>query len=82
MTGEQILEKLTEIFREVFDDDAIRLSREVTAADIPDWDSFNNINIMVAVELAFGVKFRTAEIERLQNVGDLIDSVGVKLRAV
>jgi len=79
MTAEQILEKLTEIFREVFDDEAIALSRETTAADIDGWDSFNNINIMVAAEMAFGVKFLTAEVEQFKNVGDLIDSIGVKL---
>jgi acyl carrier protein len=79
MNGEQIVEKLTEIFCDVFDDETISLSRETTASDIPDWDSFNNINIMVAVEMAFGVKFGTAEIEQLQNVGDLIDTIGAKL---
>jgi acyl carrier protein len=79
MNGEQIVKRLRDIFCDVFDNDGISLSREMTAADIPDWDSFNNINIMVAVEIAFGVKFGTAEIEQLQNVGDLIDTIGAKL---
>jgi acyl carrier protein len=81
MNGEEITQKLTEIFREVFADDAIAISRATTAADIPGWDSFNNINIMVAAEMAFGVKFRTAEIEQLNNVGDLIDAIGAKMAA-
>jgi acyl carrier protein len=70
MTDSEILERLTRIFRQIFDDDAIVLTDETTAADIHEWDSFNHINIIVAVEQDCGIKFQTAETEELKNVRD------------
>jgi acyl carrier protein len=81
MTPDSILAQLTTIFRELFDDNSIVLTRETTAEDIPDWDSFNHINIIVGVEAHFGVKFQTAETEELKNVGHLVDLVERKLQA-
>ena len=75
MTPEQILPELTEIFREVLDDDSIVLTRETTAADIPAWDSMNHITIIIAAERRFGMKVRTADIEALHSVGDLVDLI-------
>lgn len=72
MTEPQILEGLTEIFREIFDDDSLKLTMNTTADDIDQWDSFNHINILVAAETRFGVKFKTAEIEGLKNVGEFV----------
>jgi acyl carrier protein len=79
LTNEQIYTQLTEIFRDLFDDDSITLTPETTAKDIPDWDSFNHINLMVAVEVRFGIKFDTAEIESLHNVGHLVQVISSKL---
>ncbi|MBV8613337.1 MAG: acyl carrier protein [Acetobacteraceae bacterium] len=62
---------LSEIFRDLFGDEAISLGPATTAADIPEWDSFQHINLVVAVEMRFGVKFGTLEVEALRNVGDL-----------
>jgi acyl carrier protein len=45
------------------------------------WDSFNHINIVVAVEAHFGIKIHTAEIEELRNVGELVELVEKKLKA-
>ncbi|QJE73381.1 acyl carrier protein [Aerophototrophica crusticola] len=70
MTDQGIYDGLTEIFRDVFGDDDIVATPELTAKDVPGWDSFNHINIIVAAEVRFGVKFRAAEIESLRNVGD------------
>lgn len=70
MTDQQIYDGLTEIFRDVFGDDDIVAKPELTAKDVPGWDSFNHINIIVAAEVRFGVKFKAAEIESLRNVGD------------
>jgi acyl carrier protein len=81
MTPDAILEQITAIFRELFDDDTIVLTRETTAEDIADWDSFNHINIIVGVESHFGIKFQTAETEELKNVGHLVDLVERKLEA-
>ena len=75
MTKEEIIIALTEIFRDVFDDPALVISAETTAEDIKDWDSVNHINIVVAVEIRFNVKFKTAEIEELKNVGELVQLI-------
>jgi acyl carrier protein len=79
LTQQQIYTELTEIFRDIFDDDSIVLTHETTAADIPGWDSFNHINLIVATEVRFGIKFKTAEIESLRNVGHFVDTIAAKL---
>jgi acyl carrier protein len=79
MSHAQILSDLTQIFREVFDDDALVITEETTAKDVPGWDSFMHINLIVACEKFFRVKFKTAEIESLQNVGSLIAVIEAKL---
>lgn len=70
MTPDAILQKLTDIFRDVFDDPKLVLTPETTAADIDGWDSMAHITIVVEAEQRFGIKFRTSEIEGLHNVGD------------
>lgn len=55
------------------------LNERTSAPDVPGWDSFNNINLMIAVEKAFGVSFRAHEIEALRNVGELLDMIERKL---
>lgn len=73
------LEQLTPIFQEVFDEPAIALSRQTTADDIDAWDSLSHMNLIVAVELKFKVKFALGELQSLKNVGDLADLVDKKL---
>lgn len=72
MTDAEIYQQLTEVFHDIFDDPTLVLRPETSAADIPDWTSFIHVNIIVATEARFGVKFSTADIERLKNVGDLV----------
>lgn len=72
MQDREIYAALTEIFRDVFDDPEIEAKPEMSAEDVPEWDSFNHINIIVAAEIRFGVKFRASEIEGLRNVGDFV----------
>jgi acyl carrier protein len=72
MTDGEILSGLQEIVREVFDNDAITLTPSTTAADIEGWDSVNHINIVVAAEVRFRIKFKTAELESMKNIGDFI----------
>jgi acyl carrier protein len=74
------IEQLIPIFREVFDDDDIVLSRQTTADDIDAWDSLSHMNLIVAVELRFKVKFALGELQSLKNVGDLADLVDKKLK--
>jgi acyl carrier protein len=67
MTEEAILEQLTEIFHNVFDDDSIVLTPETTADEVAEWDSMNHVSLIVAAENHFGVKFQTAEVEDLKK---------------
>ncbi len=79
MTSEQIYTQLTAIFHDLFDDESIVLTPETTAADVPGWDSFNHINLIVATEARFGIKFNTAEIESLSNVGHFVQVIQSKM---
>ncbi len=72
MTEEEILTAFTRILRDLLLDDAIVLTMETRREDIPNWDSFNYINFIVAVELKFGVKFKVADVESFANVGAIV----------
>ncbi|MBF0541683.1 MAG: acyl carrier protein [Nitrospirae bacterium] len=74
-----IKEELQEVFRDVFDEEGIVISNEMTASDIDEWDSLSHIQLIVAVEKKFKVKFQTAEIIKLQNVGEFIELLQKKL---
>ena len=71
MTSTQTYEKLTAIFRDVFDEDELSLTPETTADDVDGWDSLTHIRLVLAVSKAFGVKFSASEIGNLKNVGEL-----------
>jgi len=75
MTREAIYEKLNEVFQDVFDDDSITVNAETTADDIEDWDSLEHINLVSAVEKAFGVKFTMAQVVGMKNVGEMVDVI-------
>lgn len=74
-----IYKKLTDIFRDVLDQDDLVLTSDLTAADVRGWDSLTHINIVVAAEAAFRIKFKSAELEDLKNVGELVSLIEVKL---
>jgi acyl carrier protein len=78
MSPSEIYSALTEVFQEVFDDDSITLSADTTADDIEGWDSQAHVNLVVAAETRFGVRFRTAELETLHNVGDFVALIAAK----
>lgn len=75
----EITEKLTTIFREVFDDETIVLSDELTADDVDAWDSLSHVNLIIAIEIAFDIEFKQSEILNFANVGELKDSITRKL---
>ena len=75
MTREAIFEELTEIFRDIFDDEEIELTDETTSDDIEDWDSLEQINLLVAIEKKFSVKFQLSDVNGLANVGDMVSLV-------
>ena len=74
-----ILAELTPIFREVFDDDTIVITRQTTANDIDAWDSLSHMNMVMAVEVKFSIRFALGELPSLRNVGDLADLTAKKL---
>jgi acyl carrier protein len=67
-----IYARLAEIFQNVFDEDSIQLTPELSAKDVDGWDSLTHIRLILTVEKAFKVKFSTSEIGKLENVGDLV----------
>ena len=75
MGDEAIWEQLTDIFRETLEDPDIELNRATTASDVEGWDSIANIELLVAIEHEFDVKFHTGEIAGLANVGQLVDLI-------
>ena len=75
MTREAIFEELTEIFRDIFDDEEIELTDETTAEDIEDWDSLEQINLLVAIEKKYSIKFKLDDVAKLANVGDMVSLI-------
>lgn len=75
MEKQDIYEKLNVIFREVFDDDSINVNENTTSNDIEDWDSLEHINLIVAVENGFGIKFNMNEVTKMKNVGAMVDII-------
>ena len=78
MTEAQIYAKLTEVFRDVFDDEDIVPTAETTAADVDGWDSLTHIRLVLAVSKAFAVKFSASEIGNLKNVGEFVTLIEKK----
>jgi acyl carrier protein len=66
------LERLTEVFRDVFEDDDLEVARETTAYDVEEWDSLMHVSLVVAVEREFNLRFKSSQVDSLQCVGDLI----------
>ena len=67
-----VLKRLNEVFRDVFDDDDIVVTPKTTADDIEDWDSIEHITLIGAVEDEFGMKFKMGEVSGMYNVGDML----------
>ena len=73
MKRDEILEKVTEIFRDVFDDETIVINADTTAADIEDWDSLTHITLVSEIEEAFSYKFSMKDVLGMKNVGEMLD---------
>lgn len=75
MKREEVLKILTAIFQNNFDDDEIQLTDETSSADIEDWDSLEQINLVVAVQDKFKVRFNIEEVNSMSNVGEMVDFI-------
>ena len=78
MSQAEIYAALGEIFRDVFLRDDLELRPELSAKDVPGWDSFKQIDIILAVEEKYGIKLNTRELDSLHNVGDLVRVIADK----
>ncbi|WP_455757119.1 acyl carrier protein [Sulfurimonas sp.] len=79
MSEEDVLNRVREIFRDVFNKDDLIIENYTNSGDIEEWDSLNHINIISFIEKEFSIKFLLGELEILKNVGDLRDSIMKKL---
>lgn len=75
MTREEVFERLNKVFQDVFDDDTIEVHDETTADDIDEWDSFEHINLVVAVEDEFSFKIPMGKVVTMKNVGEMVDII-------
>lgn len=79
MNRTEIYEKLTAVFRDVFDDDEIEIMDNTTAADIEEWDSLTHIMLLSVVEDEFGIKFDMKAVQGLKDVGAMVDLIAEQL---
>ncbi len=79
MERDDILKKVEEIFREELELDDLVLNDETTADDVEEWDSLSHVQLVVALEKGFGIKFTSREILSWDNVGDLVDCIAGKM---
>lgn len=73
-----VLQELTELFCDLFDDESLELNDDTTADQVEGWDSQMHVMLIVAAEQRFGIKFRTAELESLRNVGQFVQLIESK----
>lgn len=80
MDKNTVKSRLTEVFREVFDDEDIELTEKTTADDIDDWDSLEHITLISAVEKEFKMRFTMKEVSGMKNVGEMIDIIAERAK--
>lgn len=79
MSREEILEKVNEVFHEVFDDDSIVIMEETTAADVEGWDSLRHITLIEEIEDAFDIRFTMKEVNGMKNVGEMVGIIAERV---
>ncbi len=79
MEKNEILKTVNDIFVDVLDNENIHLTEATTAADVEEWDSLNHIQLIVAVEKKFKIRFKSDEIRSWQNIGEMVSSIQTKL---
>ena len=79
MERNETLQKVNEVFIEILDNENIKLQDTTTAADVEEWDSLTHIQLIVAIEKKFGIRFTSKEIQSWKNVGEMLDSISAKV---
>jgi acyl carrier protein len=77
-----VLEQVNEIFRKVLDTPALVIGAATTAKDVPEWDSLTHVELIVAIEKQFKIKFTAREVRKFQNVGEMCETIAQKLHAL
>ncbi len=75
MTREEVMEKVNEIAKDIFDDDELELTDDTVASDVDGWDSLTHLSLLNEIEDEFGFKFAMKEVQGLNNVGELVDVI-------
>ena len=73
-----LLPRVNDVFRDVFDDDELVVEMKTTATDVPGWDSLMHVRLMIAMEKAFQMRFLSSEVASLKNVGELVSLISAK----
>ena len=81
MSSDDLLAGVQEVFRDVFDEPNLVITRHSSAETVPDWDSLTHVNLVTAIEKKYKVKFALGELQELKDVGDLLDLLAKKLAA-
>jgi len=79
MERETIVQRLTEIFRKIFTDESLVVTNELTAEGVEKWNSLSHMLMIAEVEESFSIKFKLKELNKMRNVGDMIDTILIKL---
>jgi acyl carrier protein len=75
----EVLKQVNDVFKDVFDDDSLAINSETTAKDVDDWDSLTHIQLVVAIEKHFKIRFTSSEIQGFANVGQMCEAILTKV---
>ena len=78
MQEEEIIQRITPLFREIFNEPELQVTAELTAEQVERWDSLSNVNLVMRIEKEFSIRFALGELKKLQNVGEMIRLVQEK----
>lgn len=78
MSNNELWKRLTDVFRDVFDDSKLKIDEHTTAGDIEDWDSLEHINLIDAIEHEFRMKFKMREVSGMKNAGEMADIIAAR----
>jgi len=81
MEQTELIQKLTSLFRNVFNNDSLVLTNELTANDVDRWDSLSHMILIAEIEKTFSIRFKLKDLNKMRNVGDLINMISLKLSA-
>ena len=77
MESKEILKVLNDVFKDVFDDDMLVLTHDTTSKDIEEWDSLNQIKLIIECERAFDIRLKARDINMLENIGEMVDHLSI-----